>query len=276
MKIIDYRRGEAEGGILVNGEKSYIAVTASTSKKFKSLRGAQKFLESYGYRAVKSRIGSSSAVDQYLKNNPSASLAKITVDMVLGKDTDLTVRGLSSFTFSFEGESPESVRKIKKFFGRKAKIEGEYDKDTDMTYIYMDIPSKKSSIKGPNECNSRSPLVRGFHDEWYVVIEHNYARRTNRVVDYSTRKGDMLDSVMRKIDAYAFETNDSDLIKRIDRSKSAEDFLEKNASKYSWGYNTDIYGDNGWEIIRLTKENFEELGEQYPDIYDRFSEEDFE
>ena len=128
---------------------------------------------------------------------------------------------------------------------------------------------------GKSSEKKRDPRV-GSRPEWWVVIEHNYARRTNRVVDYSTRKGDMLDSVMRKIDAYAFDTNDSDLIKRIDRSKSAEDFLEKNASKYSWGYNTPIYGDKGWEIIRLRKDNLDEMGEQYPDIYDRFSEEDFE
>lgn len=55
MKIIDYKRGNDEGGILVNGKDQYIAVTASTSKKFKSLRGAQKFLESYGYKEVRSK-----------------------------------------------------------------------------------------------------------------------------------------------------------------------------------------------------------------------------
>lgn len=55
MKIIDYKRGNDEGGILVNGKDQYIAVTASTSKKFKSLRGAQKFLESYGYKEVRGK-----------------------------------------------------------------------------------------------------------------------------------------------------------------------------------------------------------------------------
>lgn len=55
MKIIDYKRGNEEGGILVNGKDQYIAVTASTSKKFKSLRGAQKFLESYGYKEVRGK-----------------------------------------------------------------------------------------------------------------------------------------------------------------------------------------------------------------------------
>ena len=55
MEIIDYKRGNAEGGILINGKDQYIAVTVSTSKKFKSLRGAQKFLESYGYKEVRSK-----------------------------------------------------------------------------------------------------------------------------------------------------------------------------------------------------------------------------
>lgn len=55
MKIIDYKRGNDEGGILINGKDQYIAVTASTSKKFKSLRGAQKFLESYGYKEVRGK-----------------------------------------------------------------------------------------------------------------------------------------------------------------------------------------------------------------------------
>ena len=55
MKIIDYKRGNDEGGILVNGKDQYIAVTASTSKKFKSLRGAQKFLENYGYKEVRGK-----------------------------------------------------------------------------------------------------------------------------------------------------------------------------------------------------------------------------
>lgn len=48
MKIIDYKRGNDEGGILINGKDQYIAVTVSTSKKFKSLRGAQKFWKAMG------------------------------------------------------------------------------------------------------------------------------------------------------------------------------------------------------------------------------------
>ena len=73
MEIIDYRRGENKGGILVNGKDQYIAVTEATSKKFKSLRGAQKFLESYGYRPVKGNqttsIGGERDVWEFVKEN---------------------------------------------------------------------------------------------------------------------------------------------------------------------------------------------------------------
>lgn len=140
----------------------------------------------------------------------------------------------------------------------------------------MDIPSKKSSIKGPNECNSRSPLVRGFHNEWYVVIEKNLARRTSRMIDYDYGEENMYDNVVMKISDWAYNNNDKSLIKSLNKLKTSKDFVKRTGSKIPYGYATDIYGDKEWEILELTKENFEELGEQYPDIYDRFSEEDFE
>lgn len=194
MKIFKFERDDEKGAIILKRDVA-LAVTKNLRKRFKSINSAKRYLESYGYRTVRTA------------RNPS------------------------------EREMNNQVGKIRK---------------------------------------TKRVYRLGSINEWWVVIEHNYARRTNRVVDYSTRKEDMLDSVMRRIEDYAFNTSDSDLIKRIDRSKSAEDFLDKNASKYSWGYNTDIYGDNGWEIIRLRKDNLDEMGEQYPDIYDRFSEEDFE
>lgn len=96
------------------------------------------------------------------------------------------------------------------------------------------------------------------------------------MIDYDYGKGNMFDRVLMKIIDWAYNNNDKGLIKSLNQMKSVEDFLEKNASKYDWGYSTDIYGDNSWEIIRLTKDNLSEMGERYPDIYDRFSEEDFE
>lgn len=55
MEIINYKNGSASGGIIINGKDQYIAVTEYSSKKFKSLRGAQKFLESYGYKEVRGK-----------------------------------------------------------------------------------------------------------------------------------------------------------------------------------------------------------------------------
>ena len=55
MEIINYKNGSANGGIIINGKDQYIAVTEYSNKKFESLRGAQKFLESYGYKEVRSK-----------------------------------------------------------------------------------------------------------------------------------------------------------------------------------------------------------------------------
>lgn len=48
--IIDYHRGEDKGAILINGERSFIAVTIATSKTFKSLKGAEKYMSKYDYK----------------------------------------------------------------------------------------------------------------------------------------------------------------------------------------------------------------------------------
>lgn len=187
MKIIDYKRGNDEGGILINGKDQYIAVTVSTSKKYKSLRGAQKFLESYGYRPAKGNRGTS-----------------------IGKG------------------------------------------------------SHKSK---------RSPRLRGRDDiDWWVAIEINHARRTNSMLDYSADKVAMLNLVMAQVDDYAYNHNDSDLIKSIDRAKTAEDLFKREGhiSKDKEEYSISDIGDKSFEVIHVTEENFERLSDIYPDIYDRF------
>lgn len=181
MKIIDYKRGNDEGGILINGKDQYIAVTVSTSKKFKSLRGAQKFLESYGYKEVRGK------------------------------------------------HSVGQARKSKRYH-----------------------------------------RLRGFHDEWYVVIEKNLPRRTSRMIDYDYGEENMYDNVVMKILDWAYDNNDKALIKSLNNLKNSKDFVKRTGSKIPYGYSTDIYGDKEWEILEVSKENFEELGEEYPDIYDRF------
>lgn len=52
MEIIKYKNGPDEGAIIVNGEDQFIAVTASSSKKFKSKKGAHRYLDSFGYVPV--------------------------------------------------------------------------------------------------------------------------------------------------------------------------------------------------------------------------------
>ena len=52
MTITDYKHiklNDLTGVIMKNGEKSYIAVTATKSKTFRSLKGAQKFMEKNEY-----------------------------------------------------------------------------------------------------------------------------------------------------------------------------------------------------------------------------------
>ncbi len=184
MKTIDYKRGNDEGGILINGKGQYIAVTVSTSKKFKSLRGAQKFLESYGYKEVRGK------------------------------------------------HSVGQARKSKK-----------------------------------------SPRLRGRDDiDWWVAIEINHARRTNSMLDYSADKVDMLNLVMSQVDDYAYNHNDSDLIKSIDRSKTAEDLFKREGhiSKDKEEYSISDIGDKSFEVIHVTEENFERLSDIYPDIYEQF------
>ena len=50
--MIEYSRGTSKGGISDNtyaGEKTYIACTATNSKTFKTLKGAEKFMAKNGY-----------------------------------------------------------------------------------------------------------------------------------------------------------------------------------------------------------------------------------
>lgn len=58
MEIIDYaKRGSKEntGAIIINvygSKKEYIAVTVSTSKTYKTLKGAEKMMEFFGYNKI--------------------------------------------------------------------------------------------------------------------------------------------------------------------------------------------------------------------------------
>lgn len=58
MEIIDYiKRGskESTGAIIINvygGRTEYIAVTVSTSKTYKTLKGAEKMMEFFEYNKI--------------------------------------------------------------------------------------------------------------------------------------------------------------------------------------------------------------------------------
>ena len=54
MEIIDYKNFalDLNGSIMVNGEKSFIAVTASKSQAFRSMKGAEKFMAAREYQRI--------------------------------------------------------------------------------------------------------------------------------------------------------------------------------------------------------------------------------
>lgn len=245
MKIIDYKRGNDEGGILINGKDQYIAVTVSTSKKFKSLRGAQKFLESYGYKEVRGKHSIGGTQYRSKDRNSRAEVYPGGQDEY-GRDL-------------FRVELREDNGHVEELYMTKTKLNR-----------WLDQFGFKPSHQIGKSRSGRKPRVRGFHDEWYVVIEKNLPRRTSRMIDYDYGEENMYDNVVMKILDWAYDNNDKALIKSLNNLKNSKDFVKRTGSKIPYGYSTDIYGDKEWEILEVSKENFEELGEEYPDIYDRF------
>ena len=254
MKIIDYKRGNDEGGILINGKDQYIAVTVSTSKKFKSLRGAQKFLESYGYKEVRSKHSIGGTRYRSKDRNSRAEVYPGGQDEY-GRDL-------------FRVELREDNGHVEELYMTKTKLTRWLDQ----------FGFKPDSQVGQARKSKRSPRLRGRDDiDWWVAIEKNNARRTNSMLDYSGNKEDMLDLVMAQVDDYAYNHNDSDLIKSIDRAKTAEDLFKREGyiSKDKEEYSISDIGDKSFEVLHVTAENFEKLSDIYPDIYDRFKD-DFE
>lgn len=254
MKIIDYKRGNDEGGILINGKDQYIAVTVSTSKEFKSLRGAQKFLESYGYKEVRSKHSIGGTRYRSKDRNSRAEVYPGGQDEY-GRDL-------------FRVELREDNGHVEELYMTKTKLNRWLDQ----------FGFKPDSQVGQARKSKRSPRLRGRDDiDWWVAIEKNNARRTNSMLDYSGNKEDMLDLVMAQVDDYAYNHNDSDLIKSIDRAKTAEDLFKREGyiSKDKEEYSISDIGDKSFEVLHVTAENFEKLSDIYPDIYDRFKD-DFE
>lgn len=61
MEIIDYVKKnskEDKGAIMIDvygNEKAYIAVTISTSKTYKTLKGAERMMDFFGYKKAKNQ-----------------------------------------------------------------------------------------------------------------------------------------------------------------------------------------------------------------------------
>lgn len=196
---------------------------------------------------------------------------------------DLLKLNINGYSFNNEDKFKEEITRHIAFNDSRSDFIKYPMRDIAIKYFYMPVLKDEARRRGINmesrvgkSCSGRKPRVRGFHDEWYVVIEKNIPRRTSRMIDYDYGEENMYDNVVMKILDWAYNNNDKALIKLLNHLKTSKDFVKRTGSKIPYGYSTDIYGDKEWEILELTKENFEELGEQYPDIYDRFSEEDFE
>ncbi len=196
---------------------------------------------------------------------------------------DLLKLNINGYSFNNEDKFKEEITRHIAFNDSRSDFIKYPMRDIAIKYFYMPVLKDEARRRGINtesrvgkSCSGRNPRVRGFHDEWYVVIEKNIPRRTSRMIDYDYGEENMYDNVVMKILDWAYNNNDKALIKLLNHLKTSKDFVKRTGSKIPYGYATDIYGDKEWEILELTKENFEELGEQYPDIYDRFSEEDFE
>lgn len=249
MEIINYKNGSANGGIIINGKDQYIAVTEYSNKKFKSLRGAQKFLESYGYKEVRSKHSIGGTRYRSKDRNSRAEVYPGGQDEY-GRDL-------------FRVELREDNGHVEELYMTKTKLNRWLDQ----------FGFKPESQVGQARKSKRSPRLRGRDDiDWWVAIEKNNARRTNSMLDYSGNKEDMLDLVMAQVDDYAYNHNDSDLIKSIDRAKTAEDLFKREGyiSKDKEEYSISDIGDKSFEVLHVTAENFEKLSDIYPDIYDRF------
>ena len=150
MEIIKYKRDDDEGAIIVNGQDHFIAVTDAFSKRFKSMKGAHRFLDSYGYRRVNekgeeiagieedfpaemliSAIGSQASRKKFINQALSALTGEPIVTQFMGNNR---------FLFQFSGKNPEAIRKIKGLFEKQYEsFYDEYDSDTNTTAIYMKI-----------------------------------------------------------------------------------------------------------------------------------------
>lgn len=230
MRIIDYRRGADKGGILVNGKDQYIAVTEATSKKFKSLRGAQKFLESYGYRPVKGNettsIGGERDVWEFVKENRDGAVHFLRLIKIRYTDgspiykSEFYDQGGHRLTLRFDSfeEAEETLQRL----GYRLKNWNSYPIDVEFMDKREWVPPltdevrrqagrllasrKKSSIGGTryrsDERNSRAEVYPGGQDEYGRDLYRVELREDNGHVEelYMTKT-----KLNRWLNQYGFE-----------------------------------------------------------------------
>ena len=65
---------------------------------------------------------------------------EIILSRVCGRKVEITIRGLRAFTFSFEGNHPEAVDKIRDYFKEFSdSCLVDYDRERDYTCVYITI-----------------------------------------------------------------------------------------------------------------------------------------
>lgn len=200
MEIIDYKRGNDEGGILINGKDQYIAVTVSTSKKFKSLRGAQKFLESYGYKEVRGKHsigGERGGVWEFVKENRDGAVHFLRLEE--GRYTDGTPTYVSEFRdqgghrlslrFDSFGEAEETLQRL----GYRLKNWSSYPFDVEFMDKYEWVPPLTAEVR--KQARGKLGNIRRYPEgevETYFVDEDKFIPRGEyRETDLDRRKRDV-------------------------------------------------------------------------------------
>lgn len=201
MEIINYKNGSANGGIIINGKDQNIAVTEATSKKFKSLRGAQKFLESYGYRPVKGNqttsIGGERDVWEFVKENRDGAVHFLRLIKIRYTDgspiykSEFYDQGGHRLTLRFDSfeEAEETLQKL----GYRLKNWSSYPFDVKFMDKYEWVPPLTAEVR--KQARGKLGTIRRYPEgevEAYFVDEDKFIPRGEyRETDLDRRKRDV-------------------------------------------------------------------------------------
>ena len=135
---------------------------------------------------------------------------------------DLLKLNINGYSFNNEDKFKEEITRHIAFNDSRSDFIKYPMRDIAIKYFYMPVLKDEARRRGINtesrvgkSCSGRKPRVRGFHDEWYVVIEKNIPRRTSRMIDYDYGEENMYDNVVMKILDWAYNNNDKALIKLL-------------------------------------------------------------